>query len=269
MLAFDLETTAPQPEAARIVSAALALCGDGRPTNARTWLADPGIDIPEEATAVHGISTERAREEGQPVGEVVEALDRAVADAVTFGLPIIVFNARYDFTVLDRECRRHLGRPLLDGDTSKLLVVDPSVIDKWLWRYRRSYPDGDESQPSSRTLEGMCVVYRVVLEGAHDASYDAVAAARLAYRMGQRGEVVRRVRGAQEGRELADLKREWQEVRGDLRKLHGAQMRWALTERDRFEKYKHSIGEHDEAARVALERDWPVLDIMEHEEWAA
>lgn len=266
MCALDLETTAPLPEVARIVSAALAFCGGGKPTDARTWLADPGVEIPEEATAVHGITTERARAEGRPVGEVVEALALAILDAVSLGLPVIVFNARYDFTVLDRECRRHLGRPLLD-DVSKLLVVDPSVIDKWLWRYRKSYPDGDETQPSSRTLEGMCVVYRVVLEGAHDASFDAVAAARLAYRMGRNGEVIRRVRGAQEGRELAELNREWEDVRSDQRRLHEAQMRWALAERDRFEKYKRSIGEHDEAARVALERNWPVLDVMAHEEW--
>lgn len=274
LTAFDLETTAPLPEEARIVSAAVAVCGGGEPTAARAWLADPGVEIPKEATEVHGISTERARDEGVPVQqaliEVIEVLANRPA-----GSPLVVFNARYDFTVLDRECRRH-GLPALRVLLGAYRAIDPSVIDKFLDRYRKSYPGkltAEEAKErgivSSRTLEGMCVVYGAMLDGAHDATFDAVAAARIAFRMGQRGEVKRRVRNQHEGRELAALKREWEDVRGDLSRLHSAQVTWALAERERFAEYKRSNGELEDADRIEAERGWPVLDIMEHEEaWA-
>jgi DNA polymerase III epsilon subunit-like protein len=64
MAAFDLETTAANPEEARIVAAAVVLVGAGAETDSTTWLADPGIEIPEEAAEVHGITTERAQAEG-------------------------------------------------------------------------------------------------------------------------------------------------------------------------------------------------------------
>ena len=59
---FDTETTGTDPETARIVTAAVIVHGP-EPVDAR-WLVNPGIDIPAEATAVHGISTETAQAQG-------------------------------------------------------------------------------------------------------------------------------------------------------------------------------------------------------------
>lgn len=244
MLALDLETTSPDPEEARIVQAALVFVGGGMGTHAATMLCDPGIPIPAEATAVHGITTERAQAEGETPAVVARVLAEAITDAADAGMPLVVFNARYDLTVADRECARHGIGPFVVGS-----VVDPFVIDKQLDRYRRG----------SRKLDAMCDHYGAILGGAHDASHDALAAARLAWCIGARGKVVRRVRNAEEGREKAALVREWEAVRGDLGALFDAQRRWALAERDRFAEYKRSVGEHDEAARIEAEIGWPVL----------
>ena len=75
MLAFDLETTSANPKEARIVTSALVRI-DGRDVQKVEHLADPGIEIPQEATSVHGITTEKARAEGRPHDEV---LDESVA----------------------------------------------------------------------------------------------------------------------------------------------------------------------------------------------
>lgn len=257
LVGFDLETTAPQPEETRIVSAAIAMCGGGKPTHTMTWLINPGIEIPDGAAAIHGITTERARAEGDEPAPAIAEILTVLSDMTPEGAPLVIFNARYDLTVLDREARRHGLNPL--GTRRPLLVVDPFVIDKQLDRYRRG----------SRKLDAMCEHYRAALDGAHDAAFDALAAARVAYRIGQCGQVVRRVRNAQEGREKAALVREWEDCRNDLPRLHEAQKRWALAERDRFAAYKRSTGEHEVAARVAAERGWPVLDVMEHEAEAA
>lgn len=65
LLAFDLETTGTDVETDRIVTAAVVrLEADGSVSRERTWLLDPGVAIPEQASAIHGISTERARAHG-------------------------------------------------------------------------------------------------------------------------------------------------------------------------------------------------------------
>ncbi len=68
LVGFDLETTGTEPLEARIVTAAVVGVDgrDGEPVRQRTWLADPGIRIPAQASAIHGISSERAAAEGRP-----------------------------------------------------------------------------------------------------------------------------------------------------------------------------------------------------------
>ncbi len=169
---FDLETTGIDVESARIVTAHVGLI-DMRGTSIvdGAWLADPGIEIPPAATAVHGISTERARAEGRPSGEVVVEIIAAIEAVFARGLPLVIYNAPYDLTVLDREARRHgLASPVIGN------VVDPLVIDKALDTYRKG----------KRTLEACAGLYGVALTDAHDAAADAIAAGRLAQAIAQR-----------------------------------------------------------------------------------
>ena len=65
LLGFDTETTGVDVDNDRIVTAALVR-RDATGTHVRSWLIDPGVDIPEAAAAIHGVSTEHAREHGRP-----------------------------------------------------------------------------------------------------------------------------------------------------------------------------------------------------------
>jgi DNA polymerase-3 subunit epsilon len=173
---FDLETTGIDVETARIVTAHVGLIdATGASIAHGEWLADPGIEIPEQASAVHGISTERARLEGRPAVEVVAEIIAALRAVFARGVPLVVYNAPYDLTLLDREARRHGLEPL--GDVGEIgCVVDPLVIDKAVDTYRKG----------KRTLEAAAGVYGVVLDDAHDAGADAVAAGRVAQAMAQK-----------------------------------------------------------------------------------
>lgn len=173
---FDLETTGVDVETDRIVTACAVQCGGGHPTQSATWMADPGIDIPEGAAKVHGITTERARAEGRPAAEVVEQLVAALAECVLAGQPIVAMNASFDLTILDREARRYGVQPLVDIVGKDLRVVDPRVLDKKIDPYRRG----------GRKLEDLCRHYKVALDGAHSADADAIAACRVAWRIGQK-----------------------------------------------------------------------------------
>ncbi|WP_439691622.1 3'-5' exonuclease [Curtobacterium sp. SP.BCo] len=163
---FDLETTGVDVETARIVTAHVGLIDmTGRSIVEGAWLADPGVEIPEGAAAVHGITTERARAEGRPAGEVVAEIIAAVEAVFARGIPLVIYNAPYDLTVLDREAKRHgIASPVIGN------VVDPLVIDKALDTYRKG----------KRTLEAASETYGVTLDDAHDAGADAIAAGRVA-----------------------------------------------------------------------------------------
>jgi DNA polymerase-3 subunit epsilon len=163
---FDLETTGIDVETARIVTAHVGLIDmTGRSIASGAWLADPGVPIPEQASAVHGISTEQARAEGRPAAEVVAEIVAAVEAVFARGIPLVIYNAPYDLTVLDREAKRHgIASPVIGN------VVDPLVMDKALDTYRKG----------KRTLEAAAELYGVVLSDAHDAGADAIAAGQVA-----------------------------------------------------------------------------------------
>lgn len=170
---FDLETTGVDVSRDRIVTAHVGvLDSSGREFVAKDWLADPGVEIPEGATAVHGITTERARSHGRAAAVVVAEVVGALRSLLSQGVPVVAYNAAYDFSLLAHECRRHGVDPLVDPSP----IIDPYVIDKAYDRYRRG----------KRTLEIVAAHYEVLLDGAHDASADAVAAGRVAQALGRR-----------------------------------------------------------------------------------
>lgn len=170
---FDTETTGTDVETDRIVTACVVLAGGGLPVQSTTWIADPGIEIPEEAAAVHGITTERARAEGRPAPEVIADVTEQLVEVARAGIPIVAMNAAFDFTILDREARRNGVKSLWAYTDAIPMVIDPRVLDKAVDRYRRG----------GRTLTDLCKHYRVALDGAHAADADAIAACRVAWRI--------------------------------------------------------------------------------------
>jgi DNA polymerase-3 subunit epsilon len=174
ILALDLETTGVDPHTDRIVTAGVVVIRQDVPgapaqVTSRTWLADPGVDIPAEASAIHGITTGQARRDGRPVAEVVSEVTEFLAQVWTATTPLCAFNASFDLTMLDAESRRHHGRGLVLSGS----VVDPMCIDRHL----------DPDRAGRRHLAAVCEHYRVRLENAHTSTGDALAAARLAWRL--------------------------------------------------------------------------------------
>lgn len=198
---FDLETTGRDPGQARIVTATIVMVdAAGKAVSSAEWLLDPGVPIPEEAAAVHGVTTERARAEGLEARRGVSEVTETLRDLFAAGIPVVAFNGVYDFTVMDREARRHGIAPLEPRP-----VVDPYVVDKQVDRFRKG----------KRTLGAVSEHYGVVLEDAHTSAADALAAVQVM------DELVRR-------HPKADL---------PLDELHAAQARWKAEQAESFEDY--------------------------------
>ncbi|UNO39394.1 exonuclease domain-containing protein [Streptomyces sp. MST-110588] len=226
LVSFDLETTGTDVEHDRIVTAALIRLGaDGRETGRRTWLLDPGVPVPAEASAIHGLTTEYVRAHGQEAAAGIEEIAGELAAALGQDIPLVVMNARYDLSLLDRECRRYgLRTPAQRLGREPAPVIDPLVLDKHLDRYRKG----------KRTLQALCAHYGVPLEGAHEAGADAVAAAGVVRRIGEKHPSVAGTAPPA---------------------LHALQERAAAEQAASFERYLRRTG--DPAARV--EPAWPLI----------
>lgn len=206
---FDLETTGVDVTTDRVVTAHVGLLdGDGTVIFSRSWIADPGVEIPEGATAVHGISTEQARTSGRPafevVGEIVDAL-RSIFDG---GIPVVAYNAPYDFSLLKYEALRHGITPI----EAPAPVIDPLVVDKTYDRFRKG----------KRTLEAVAEHYLVALDTAHDASADAIAAGRVAQALAVRFD-----------------------LHTSAHELHTQQIEWARAQAESLAEYFVKIGRLD------------------------
>ncbi|MGW2183460.1 exonuclease domain-containing protein [Streptomyces sp. NPDC001732] len=171
LAAFDTETTGVDVEGDRIVSAALVVqdVAGGRMRVTR-WLVNPGIPVPAGAIEIHGLTDDHLQRNGRWPAPVVEEIGRALAEQCAAGRPLVVMNAPFDLTLLDRELKRHRASSLAGYlQNAPLCVLDPRVLDKHLDRYRKG----------RRTLTDLCELYGVVLDGAHDAAADAAAALEL------------------------------------------------------------------------------------------
>lgn len=228
-LGFDLETSGVNVWEDRIVQAALVrLPGHEAPSPrpiTTTWLVNPGIDIPDEAAAVHGITTSRAVAEGSDPGQMLFELVGQLALAMGRGIPVVGMNLAYDLTMLEAECRRNGIDPLSTRLRGKVApVVDVLVLDKHADTYRKG----------GRKLEQLCKVYGVRHTGAHDAAGDALAACRLWPRI---------------------MAKHARTFRGHtLDSLHRSQIQWRASQQDSLRAYFDRAGtDHDGVCG-----EWPV-----------
>ncbi|MEU6574247.1 3'-5' exonuclease [Streptomyces sp. NPDC046805] len=201
LIGFDLETTGTDPRTARIVTGAVIEVRAGQPAGHREWLANPGVPIPAGAVAVHGITNERAVAEGRPADQVADTIADVLTTYWKTGVPVVAYNAAFDLTLLSAELRRY-GLPSLSerlGGVDPAPVVDPYTIDRRVDRYRRG----------KRNLEAVCAEYGVVLDAAHDASADALAAARLACAIADRHPKVAALGPAELHRRQIEWYAEW------------------------------------------------------------
>jgi DNA polymerase-3 subunit epsilon len=225
---LDTETTGTDPENDRIVTAVLDVYdADGAQLRSTSLLVNPGVEIPQTATDVHGITNERAQAEGVDPGAAVAALIGAMYQAWDDDLPIVVYNAAFDLTLIDRESRRHLATPLtLAGP-----IIDPMVIDRHVDRYVKG--------SNQRRLKPTCERYDVEINDWHTASADAYAAQELARAISAKHD-------HQMPSNLGDMWRWQRTLRHDQAKG--------------LQDYFASIGKtNDDGSPIVIPGDWPMI----------
>lgn len=205
---FDLETTGLDHRTSRIVTACAALLNPDGSMNGDdvAWLANPGIPIPAEATAVHGITDEIAQTQGQELSLVVAGIVETLSGYFERGIPVVAYNAPYDFTIL----RQHAEDFGVTWPENPSPILDPLVLDKKLVQFRKG----------KRRLEIVAGYYNVKLDDAHNATADAIAAGHIAQAMAAKFPT---------------------ELNIPLEELHASQMAWSREQDESFASFMRGI----------------------------
>lgn len=173
LLCFDTETTGVDVWEDRVVTCNITyLAPDGTITSKSDWLINPGVPIPEGATAVHGVTDAIAAEHGIPPEKGLQLIADHFNAWDSYKLPMVAYNASYDISLLRAEFLRYGINCTAKWDR----VVDPYVLDKQLWKYRKG----------SRKLTSTAELYGIVLDNAHAADADSMAAGLLARAIGKK-----------------------------------------------------------------------------------
>jgi DNA polymerase-3 subunit epsilon len=218
---FDTETTGLDLKTARIVTASVVeLDLDGTVVVDRAeWFANPEIEIPKVASDVHGITTEMAVAEGRDYKQVIGEILDALRDCFDRGVPVVAYNAPYDFTILFHQAVALGLQPI----AQPMPVIDPLVLDKTFDRYRSG----------KRKLEIVAKHYSVALDDAHNSRADAIAAGRVG---------------------LAVLKAHRDKLPETAAQLHDSQVEWAKEIDASFAKWMRENVDKD----FVSEPGWPI-----------
>ncbi len=188
-------------------------------------LPDPDFEMPAEAAAVNGYTTERLRREARntPFGAIT-TIYSALRDAMHLGAPIVAYNAAFDLTLIQAEADR-VG-VALPQPGEDYYVLDPSVL------WRRLEP----KRSGGRRLVDAVAAYHLHFPGGeyHTARFDAIAAGRIVQKQLEH-----------------DL------LRGmpyDV--IHEAEEIWAAEQRVSLLEYYRRIGRDTSAIR----KGWPIYE---------
>lgn len=158
---IDTETTGTRPGVDKAVQVGIARFERGEYWGGASYLVFPDRKIPEEATAVHGITDAMVRD-APLIGQIFTMLDgpRGLLD----GAHPAAYNAPFD---------RQFAPPLTDDWTWPWLdcLSLVRVVDRFV------------KGPARHTLSAACSRHGVELIGAHDALADAIATGKLFYKL--------------------------------------------------------------------------------------
>jgi len=165
VVGFDTETTGIKPHdpETRVVSCTFIRHSNGQ-VQTKEWLLDPGIEIPEVTSDVHGITTEIARANGMDYKEGLQQIADIVTYSIQNGEPLVAYNASFDSTLLREEFKR-VSVEFDDKLWDQAIIIDPYVMDCAIDKYRKG----------GHTLGVVASLYGFDLTNAHNATADVEA----------------------------------------------------------------------------------------------
>lgn len=152
-----------------LVQLAVLVTDDGNDevAHANLLVRPEGFEIPDEASAIHGITTEYANRFGVPLKSVLELFK----SWVSISSMIVGHNIAYDKLVMDGEYKRVFGETLLSRALSFCTMQASTNVCKLPGKY------GKYKWP--KLEEAYAFAFNEKLEDTHDALADIRATAKL------------------------------------------------------------------------------------------
>lgn len=175
LMSLDTETTGVDSFNDRIVTCNITYDFLDRDPYICDWLINPGVPIPEGASAVHGITDDVAIANGSDPRAALVSIAEHLNAWEDKQLPIVVYNAPFDITLLIAEFKRYN----VECRARFRSVIDPLVLDKGLDPWRKG----------SRKLTDTAAHYGIVLDNAHSADADSLASVKIARAIGEKFEI--------------------------------------------------------------------------------
>ena len=165
LLGFDLETTGTDPRTDVPVSFSFVFYDSGVETHAIDGIINPEVEIPDAAIAVHGITNERAKQDGRELKKTIAGIAYALVASSMANIPVVGMNVSFDLKMIDYLSQKFFGDSLSNRGFNGP-VLDVLVIDRFYDKYRKG----------GRKLIDLCAFYGVdKAEMLHNAQNDAEA----------------------------------------------------------------------------------------------
>lgn len=129
---FDFETTGLDPKTCKIVEVAALIVKNGEVVDQYTAILNHDVDIPEQASAVHGITREKAKAEGIDPKKAIETLLEIIDGYGSDGMCTITHNGhKFDIPFL-LETIKDLKIETFPGFENRLIdnCIDTAVLVK-------------------------------------------------------------------------------------------------------------------------------------------
>ncbi len=172
VVAFDLETTGLDIKTALPVSYAFCTYQNRLPESSCEQIVNPGVPIPKEATAIHGITTEEAVERGEDLVAAIRAVFDKLLDLAGNGIPLVGMNLTYDLSIVSLLGKKFLNTSLYEAGW-KGPVIDILVLDRYFAKDRQG----------RRNLASLCGYYGVTNQTPHRSLSDAQASCEILFKM--------------------------------------------------------------------------------------
>lgn len=171
---IDFETTGLSWENDRILEVGVACFAGGQLTLLKNWLVNPGMPIPEQSRAVHGIGDQDVADKPR-----FEQIASELLEVLRGHLPV-AYNATFDRAFLHAELQRAgISTSAVEG-LPPAFASDVVWLDPLVWA-REFYRDD-----KSKKLTDISARLGIALERAHRAASDAEAAGRVLLAMAER-----------------------------------------------------------------------------------
>lgn len=136
LVTWVTETTGVDTDNDRIITCFIRATDNKNVVFEKNWVIDPGVEIPKEASDVHGMTTEWIRENGRKdVEEVIKDIFYTLELAAGDGHIVTGYNNSFDLSILDSEVRRHMDGYKLKLENARYL--DPVIFSRKFYKYKK------------------------------------------------------------------------------------------------------------------------------------